>query len=98
MVKPKVNANEYLTTNGITIYGTTKQQVYVLAKLLAVYGNLFADKGGTIQIDPTRRMHIPLIDGWQSYKILTKVYPLSKRNRKVVNKTFNKMHWQGHIK
>jgi hypothetical protein len=48
MVKPKVNANEYLTANGITVYGTTKQQVYALAKLLAVHGNLFANKGGTI--------------------------------------------------
>jgi hypothetical protein len=48
MVKPKVNANKYLTANGITVYGTTKQQVYVLAKLLVVHGNLFANKGGTI--------------------------------------------------
>jgi hypothetical protein len=70
----------------------------VLAKLLAAHGNLFANKGGTIQIDPTRRMRIPLINGWQSHKIPTKVYPLSKRNRKVVNKTFDKMHRQGHIK
>jgi hypothetical protein len=48
MVKPKVNANKYLTTNGITIYSTTKQQVHVLAKLLAAHGNLFTNKGGTI--------------------------------------------------
>jgi hypothetical protein len=43
-------------------------------------------------------MRIPLIDGWQSHKILTKVYPLSERDRKVVDETFDKMHRQGRMK
>ena len=42
-------------------------------------------------------MKIPLVEGWQSQKVTTRAYPLSKKDREVLDHTFNTLHDQGRM-
>lgn len=44
-----------------------------------------------------QKMRIPLVDGWESQKWKTRVYPLSARDRAIVDETFDKLHETGRM-
>ncbi len=42
-------------------------------------------------------MKVLLIDGYQNYKLSSRPYPLSHRNKAVFDKRYNILHTQGRI-
>ena len=85
---------EYSTENGITIYGDKKTREAILS-VVNEFPHLWIDKGETVHVPDTEFMKIPLKDGWQNEKLCYKVYPLSEKDRTIVDEEFDKLHEQG---
>lgn len=82
--------------NGITVY----READAVAKFCATcdwYPELWKDKGATVRIPKTEHMTVPLIEGWEKHmnSLSTKPYPLSSKDKKVVDDTFDKLHSYG---
>ena len=86
----KIDNNQYKTDLGITIYAETEEHLRCLHDLLQDFRPLFQEKPGLAQTD--QLLKIPLIDGWERCKIPTKVYPLSAKDRTIVDELFDNLH------
>ena len=94
---PKVEGKkEYKTNEGVTIYADSVAQAQKLLSVIRKHQRLFTEIPGHAKTDEP--MRIDLIPGWEKVKIPTKVYPLSAKNREVVDETFDKLHQQGRLK
>jgi hypothetical protein len=91
--KPLAAEHQFVTSNGITVYAESQENLEELLKILNEFQELFAEKPGLAMTDELLR--IPLKDGWQNHKLCTKVYPLSKKDELIVDETFDKLHKQG---
>ena len=49
------------------------------------------------KVPPDELMCVPLVEGQQNQKIKSRMYPLSSRDREVLDKVFNKLYRQGKI-
>ncbi|KAK4122490.1 hypothetical protein N657DRAFT_635228 [Parathielavia appendiculata] len=48
--------------------------------------------------EPDDWLKVPLVEGWQNQKVRARSYPLSQRDREVLNKTFNALYKQCRIR
>ena len=80
---------------GITVYHPGGDALYRLALVAERYLDLWRDKGGTVKIPETDHLSVPLKDGWSAASLSTKPYPLSAKDRRVVDTTFDKLHEDG---
>ena len=78
--------------NGVTVYHSSKQAVAQLSQLVVEYESIWHDEGFA-KLPEENWMKIPLKSDWES-KISgkAKVYPLSNRDRELVDETFDKLH------
>ena len=83
---------EHVMPNGVTIYGKP-DAAEQLAQLLDQHQDLFIDKGQTVDIPESEWMPIPLKPNVTSKP--SKVYPVGRPDKEVINATFDKMHEQG---
>jgi hypothetical protein len=84
--------------NGVTIHGPEwSPEVSALSRVCDDLPEVWSEAIGTIDIPPEEQLRIPLVDGWQSFKLTMKVYPLSQKDRDFVDKEFDKLHRQGRI-
>lgn len=80
-------------TNGITIYGEESSKTAALRKVCEAFPNIWRDSG-PVCVPESERMRIPLKDGWQDMKLGTRVYPLSQKDKDLLNTTFDELHSQ----
>ena len=93
-----LSPKETKTPNGITLYGSPA----VAAKLQTViesYPNVWIDSGKAVDVPESEWLRIPLIKDWESkHKLSTKVYPLSPKDRALVDELFDELHEQDRMK
>ncbi|OJD32187.1 fatty acid synthase subunit alpha [Diplodia corticola] len=84
-------------SNGVTIYGPPEVRKR-LAEVVLRYPEMWKASPSFAKVPPEQEMNIPLKPGWEKEtKLATKVYPLSARDRAVVDDTFDKLHDQGKL-
>ena len=99
MVAPPSTADvalpqEVKLPNGITVYGDNKT-IPILTDVADAYPKLWVDNGNVANVPEAEWMTIPLVDNWQElYKPQARIYPVSKRDEKVIDDTFDKLHVQ----
>ena len=92
-VSSSVDPNlERVLPSGITVYGAP-DTADALTQVLEQYEDVFTDSGTTVDIPESDWMPINLKPGADPKP--ARVYPLSQKDRDVVDDTFNKMHEQG---
>ena len=87
---------ETIQPNGIIIYGNPEKTAS-LARLTDRYTRIWEDTGEMVDIPEKDWMQVPLVENWDYRQVARKVYPLSQKDREVVNTEFDKMHTQGRI-
>ena len=92
--------SETLLPNGVTIFGPTNSpDVIELTKVVKEYPKIWGDTGTSIDVSEDQWMKIPLRDDWESRMPAKapRIYPLGIEDKKLVDKTFDKLHEQGRI-
>ena len=89
-----LNVNEHKLINGVTIYGD-QMAFKELSSVIREYAMLWEDTGN-VKLTDSQFMEIPLIENWREiYKPgQAKIYPVSPRDREVIDKTFDELHEQ----
>lgn len=84
--------------NSVRVYGD-RAAVREIFELVA-HNPSIAESEGFVQIPPKCWMKVHLKLGWELkvFAIKQRVYPLGNDSRRVVKKTFDKMHRQGRLK
>ena len=85
-------ALEHVLPNGITIYGT-HEVAAAIANVASEYPEIWTDQGTTVDIPENEWMPIPLKPGITPKP--ARVYPVSQRDKQVIDETFDKLHQQG---
>ncbi len=81
--------------NGVTVYHSSKQAVVQRSQFVTEYESIWHDEGFA-KLSKENWMKILLKSDWES-KVSgkAKVYPLSNRDRELVDETFDKLHQLG---
>lgn len=87
---------ERTTSEGVHIYNASTAAAAQLEKIVKTYPDLWTNTG-LIDVPKEQMMKIPLVEGWQNQKVSSRMYPLSKRDREVLDKVFGKLHNQGRM-
>ena len=83
-------------SNGLTIYGSSDSpQFKQLAQACTAFPQVWVDQGKTVSIPESEYLQVPLIQDWDKFKVASRVYPLSQKDREVVDAEFDKFHAQG---
>lgn len=85
--------------SGITIF-RDKGQRHELEKVLTKYRARFdTERGNVAKVPEQDRIEIPLVDNWEElYKPgQAKVYQMGRRDRDIIDQTFNKLQDQGRL-
>ena len=90
-IRKPVDVPEIRTPEGVYIYAADSALVRRLKKVVADVLTLWIDRG-PIDVPLEDQMKIPLIDGWQNYKLNSRPYPLSIKDRRLLNKVYDKLH------
>ena len=88
------DAPEVTTKEGVRIYAADLQLAQHFIRICESFPKLQYDKG-LIKVPLDELIRIPLVKGQQNQKIKSRIYPLSSRDRKVLDKVFNKLYCQG---
>lgn len=84
--------------NGITVYGDAAM-VAEFNEAIEEFPQLWTSRGGTVRVSEKDHMTVPLIANWEEkVKVGVKVYPLSEKDRAVVDKEFNRLHAEDKMK
>jgi hypothetical protein len=84
-------------SNGITIYGDPNT-VEHFQNLVNQFSRLWEDWGRTVQLSTDEMLRVPLLPNWEEKtKLSTKVYPLSEKDREIVDHEFDKLQNQGRM-
>jgi hypothetical protein len=94
---PAVDENSPTLENGITVYGDDPT-IAQLAEVVGRFPRLWVDKGTTVRVSDDRHLTVPLKDDWASTSFTTKPYPLSDKDRIIVDELFDKLHKDGKMK
>ena len=88
---------EQKLSNHVTVYGE-KDSISELANVVPAYPELWKDTGN-VNIPESQYMEIPLKDNWREmFKPgQAKIYPVSHRDREVIDETFDNLHDQGRM-
>ncbi|KAL8377036.1 hypothetical protein RB595_007933 [Gaeumannomyces hyphopodioides] len=81
----------------ISTIGTT-QNLLVLQDICNRY-DIWDDKGDQVDVPEERMMRIPLVEGWekQAAQLRSRAYPVSRRDKEVIDKAHDKTHEQGRM-
>ena len=83
---------EHVMPNGITIYGTT-EAAEEIAAVAGEFPEIWEDQGATVDIPEEEWMPIPLKP--DAVAKPSRVYPVSQKDRAIIDETFDKLHEQG---
>lgn len=83
---------EHVMPNGITVYGTPEVASQI-ASVAEEFPEIWQDQGTTVNIPEEEWMPIPLKSDATAKP--SRVYPVSQKDKDVIDETFNKMHDQG---
>ena len=84
------SALKYVYFNNVIVYNSSKTIIFITI-LINEYQNFFVDKKTTIDISK-KKMFINLKTN--AITKSTKIYSFEYKNKKIINKTFNKLHKQ----
>ena len=87
----------HVLPNGVTVFARTEQDKIALSEVVSEFPSVWQDTGETVEVAEEDMMRIPLVDDWQKTKLPTKIYPLSSKDKQVVDETFDKLHDQGRM-
>ena len=93
-LKMSGDAPEVTTKDGVRVYAADPQLAQRFVRICESFPKLWRDEG-LIKVPPDELMRVPLVEGWQNQKIKSRMYPLSSRDREVLDKVFNELHRQG---
>ena len=93
MSVPQIDPSlEHVMPTGITVYGTPEVASQI-ASVADEFPEIWKDQGATIDIPEEEWMPIPLKPNVTSKP--SRVYPVSQKDRDVIDETFDKLHDQG---
>lgn len=87
-IDPKL---EHVMPNGITVYGTPEVATQI-ASVADEFPEIWEDQGTTVEIPEEEWMPIPLKP--DSKATPSRVYPVSQKDKDVIDETFDKLHKQ----
>lgn len=90
------DAPSLVTNDGIHIYNLDPSKARRLQKIAEAYPELWVDKG-PIDMPEDQQMKVPLAEGWQNAKLGCHPYPVSKRDKEVIDKKHDQLHEQGRL-
>ena len=95
---PGTSHQETHLPSGITVFGD-RQTVFQIAQIVDKFGSLWEDRGQQVRMQEDELMEIPLVDDWEHvYKPgQARVYTSGRRDRQVIDETFDKLHTQGRL-
>ena len=85
---------EHVLANGVTVYGPPSQTLQ-LASIVNSFPEIWQDQGQTVDIDKLEWMPINLKPG--AVPKPARPYPVSQKDKEVIDETFDKLHAQGKI-
>lgn len=85
---------ELVTKDGIHVYAADPKLARKFVALVEEFPRMWTDQG-LIDVPPDQLLKVPLVEGWQHQRIKARSYPLSRRDREVLDKTFGELHRQG---
>ncbi|EAQ86812.1 hypothetical protein CHGG_08065 [Chaetomium globosum CBS 148.51] len=88
------NLPEIVTKEGVHIFAENSQLAARFAKLVRRHPRLWEDTG-LIKLPPEQLMRVPLVEGWQNQRVSSRSYPLSRRDRQLLDEIFDGLHKQG---
>ena len=91
------NLPELVTQKGVHVYAADRALANQFVGVVKEYPLLWTDNG-LIDIPLDEWMKIPLVEGWQNQKVKARSYPLSQRDREVLNKTFDGLYIQDRMR
>ena len=83
---------EHVMPSGLTVYGT-QETAEQIATVAMEFPEIWTDRGTTVDIPEEEWMPIPLKPGAESKP--SRVYPVSQKDREVIDESFDKLHRQG---
>ena len=90
---PRIDPNlEHVMANGITVYGTPDVATQI-ASVAEEFPEIWEDQGTTVDVPEEEWMPIPLKP--DAAPKPSRVYPVSQKDKDVIDETFNKLHEQG---
>jgi hypothetical protein len=96
-IKIFANVPELVTKKGIHIYAKNRTIASKFEKIVNKHPIIWTDQG-IIDLPLEQQLKVPLVDGWQNAKLNSWLYPLSRKDRKCLDKTFDLIHEQGRMK
>jgi hypothetical protein len=84
---------EVWADNGVRIYARNPAFAKRLKKLVSDFPAVWFNKG-LVNIPEAEMMRFPLVEGWQNQTIAQRQYPLSTRDREVLDHLFGELHDQ----
>jgi hypothetical protein len=93
----KMGAEYEEVFEGMHIYSKSKSFARKLKALVKIFPSLWEDKG-LIDLPAEQWMKVPLVEGWQNQRVSSRSYPLSRRDREVLDTTFDALHKQHKMK
>lgn len=87
---------EIVTDSGVHVFAADKNLANKFVKLVEDSPTLGTDKG-LINQAPDDLMRVPLVEGWQNQKVNARSYPLSRKDRELLDSVFDGLHQQGRM-
>ncbi len=85
-----------VTSNGIHVYAENRSQARAFQRVCDAFPEVWQDTE-PIDLPPEKMMKVPLVDGYQNYKLSSRPYPLSHRDKAVLDKRHDALHAQGRM-
>ena len=85
---------EHILPNGITVYGS-QEEASQIASVAQEFPEIWTDRGTTVDIPENEWMPIHLKPDAVSKP--SRVYPVGKKDRDIIDETFNEMHEHGKL-
>jgi hypothetical protein len=97
VIKTSANIPELVTKKGIHIYTKNRTIASKFEKIVNKHLIIWTDQG-IINLLLEQQLKGSLVNGWQNAKLNSQLYPLSRKDHKCLNKTFDLIHKQGRMK
>ncbi|KAK4181969.1 hypothetical protein QBC35DRAFT_342398, partial [Podospora australis] len=91
-IKMPTSTPEVVTIEGIHIYGKYQDLIRRITKVVRKFPRLWIEKDTPIDVPEEDQMRIPLVEGWQTQLKPARSYPLSQKDRAVLDSTFGALH------
>jgi hypothetical protein len=88
------NLPEIVTDQGVHVFAGDPDLASRFVDLVHRYPKLWEDDG-LVDVPPDQLMRVPLVEGWQNQRVSSRSYPLSRRDRQLLDEIFDGLHKQG---